>query len=133
MERDAETLRPSLPEHVTVAEAGLAGKLKRHVDEYKKVIDTARLACANAESDLATEIVKHLSRPAEAKRVLKNLFNAPGTVRVGSRTITITIDPAGNHDEIEAIRALFATVNRWRLRHPGDPKGRHLRFRAQVV
>lgn len=130
-QRDAEALRPQEPEHVTVDEAGLTGDLVKHVDEYKAVIDTVRVAAANVETDLAAELVPNLARPREAKRVLRNIFKSPGSVIVADDSITVRLDIAGTRDELEAIHALFRTVNRWQLRLPGDPKGRRLCFRSQ--
>ena len=119
------------PDHVTVRQAGLDGKLVHHRTEYKMLIDTLRVAGANAESELASHLAPHLARPREAKRALQNLFGAAGDIRVGNKSITITLDPAGTRNEREAFAKLLATANRWKLRHPGDPMRRPLRFRVQ--
>ena len=109
-------------------ETELANKLVHHTSEYKLVLDTIRIACANAESDLAGELAPYLRRPAEAKRVLRNLLMAPGRIRVAKTRIGVTLQPAGSSNEVDAMRALLATVNRWRLTLPGDPRHRALRF-----
>ena len=124
--------RPSMPKHAPLVETELAGKLVRHESEYKATIDTIRIACANAESDLAGELGVHLARPAEAKMALANLLAAPGRVRVGKRTIGVTLMPAGTKNEQAAFAALLSEVNRWNLTLPGDPLERRLQFRAQV-
>jgi hypothetical protein len=112
----------------------LKGKLVYHRGDYKMLIDTIRIACANAESELAS-VLAHADvfrRPREAKKVLANLFAAPGHVRVNGKSISVTVEPAGNRNEQEAIEDLFEVVNRWRLTLPGDAKRRPLRFRFQM-
>jgi len=130
---DLEAQRPSIPKHAPLDETELAGELVFHTPEYKHVLDTIRIACANAESELATQLAPHLPKPREAKRVLQNLFAAPGHVRVNGRTITVTLLPAALAAEIPAIDHLLETINRRGLRLPGDHSGRVLRFRAHTL
>jgi len=125
-------LRPSVPTHAPVEETDLAGRLARHPAHVKTVVDTLRIACANAESDLAGELALTLSKPAEAKKALANLLQAPGHVRVNGQSVSITLLPAATPDEAVAFEELLNEVNRWGLVLPGDPKRRALRFRAQI-
>jgi hypothetical protein len=127
-----ETLRPHVPTHAPLEETALAGKLVRHESHYKTVLDTVRIACANAESELASELAPHLRKPEEAKKALANLFAAPGEVRVNRKWITVALAPAGREDEREAFNELFKEVNRWKLVLPGDPNRRPLRFKSQL-
>ena len=129
-QKEIEALRPSVPKHARLAETELAGKLVQHDGHYKATLDTIRIACANGEADLATELAPLLPRPREAKRVLQNLFSAPGRVRVGTRTIAIDVSPAGTKRELAAIRELLARLSRRGLTLPGDPRGRRLHFRS---
>jgi hypothetical protein len=92
-------------------------------------IDTIRIACANAEADLAGELAPYLPRAAEAKKTLASLFAAPGSVHVGKRTISVCLHPAGTKKEQEAFSALLKVVNRWKLTLPGDQRHRRLLFR----
>jgi hypothetical protein len=130
-QEEIEAQRPSVPKRARLADTELAGKLVRHDGHYKAALDTIRIACANAEADLAAEIAPLLPKPREAKRVLQNLFASPGRVRVGTRTIAIDLAPAGSNAELSAIRQFLAGVSRRRLTLPGDPRGRQLRFRSQ--
>jgi len=123
--------RPELPTHCSVAEAGLVGKLKRHEDEYKAVIDTIRTVCINAEADLAAEMGAAMARPREAKKLLQNFFSAPGDVRVHEASIEVTLDVAAQRTERRALHRLCRVANRWKLTLPGDPKARPLRFGTQ--
>jgi hypothetical protein len=129
---DLEAQRPSVPTHAPLGETELAGELVRHTTEYKMLIDTIRVACTNAESELAVKLVKHLPKPAEAKRVLQNVFTSPGHVRVGERTITVELMPAVTRSEYLALQALFASLDERQLTLPGDPRARALRFRLQT-
>jgi len=131
-QRALEEKRPDFPTHCTVEEAGLHGELMRHQDEYKAVIDTIRTACINAEADLATKLAPSMSRPREAKRLLRNLFSASGDLRVTDDSIELVLDVAGTRNEQDALAALCRTVNAWKLTHPGDVAGRPLRFRTNI-
>ncbi len=128
---ELEKLRPDFPRKAELQETELAGKLVHHDTHYKTFVDTVRIACANAESDLAGELAPHLNKKAEAKKALNNLFSSPGDIRVNGKSITIAIDLTGRKDEIEAFDELFRIVNRWKLTLPGDPKNRILRFKAK--
>jgi hypothetical protein len=127
-----EAQRPHLPKRAPLKETELKDDLVYHLGDYKMLIDTIRVACANAESELAMVLAGELRRPTEAKKVLANLFAAPGQVRVNGKSITVTLEPVGNQNEQEAITKLFQVVNRWNLSLPGDPKGRSLQFRSHL-
>jgi hypothetical protein len=125
-----EAQQPSLPAHAPVEETELAGELVRHAPDYKLALDAIRVFCANAESELASLLGPLLPRPEEAKRVLKNLFLAPGQIDVEVDSITIRITPAGSAPELNALAELCGSLDRRGLVHPGDPERRHLRFRV---
>ncbi|MGC4121244.1 MAG: hypothetical protein QM765_43040 [Myxococcales bacterium] len=76
------------PERVEVGEAGLEGRLVHHRTEYKTMIDTLRVAGANAESELAGLLAPHLLRPKEAKRCIQNLLAATGDIKVAANSGT---------------------------------------------
>ena len=126
-----EALRPSTPDKAPLQDTELAGKLVFHKTPYKGVLDTVRIACINAEADLACELACHLRRPQEAKMALANLLAAPGRVTVGKKRITVTLQPSGNADEQRAYSEFLRQVNQWELHLPGDNKCRPLSFRTQ--
>ncbi len=127
-----EALRPTVPKRAPLSETELAGALVHHESHYKTVIDTVRIACANAEAELAVAMAPHLAKPAEAKKALANLFAAPGDIRVSRRRITIALSPAGRRDEIDAFQKFFDVVNDRNLTLPGDTHHRPLRFEIQL-
>ncbi len=132
---DQETLlalRPHVPSRAPISETDLAGKLVYHSGEYKSVMDTLRIACANAESDLALELAPNLRKPGEAKKALANLFAASGRVRVSSDAIRIVLSPAARDDEREGFALLCDSVSDWNLALPGDPRRRPMRFQSQL-
>jgi hypothetical protein len=132
-QRNLEALRPTVPSHAPLRDTELAGKLVHHELEYKVALDTIRVACANAESELATHLAPLLPRPAEAKKTLANLFAAPGRIHVGDNAITVTLRPAGTIHEMNAVTAFLAAINQSRPTLPGDQKGRPVRFRVDQV
>jgi transposase-like protein len=131
-QRELIERRAVTPTHAPLSETELAGKLVYHPGGYKTVLDTVRIAAANAEADLAEWLAPHLPRATEAKKTVANLFAAPGRVRVGSRTVRVDLAPAGTGPEHRAFAELFRTVNAADLRLPGDPRRRVLRFRSQI-
>lgn len=131
--RDRDDLlaqRPSIPKRVELQKSELADKLVHHTPEYKGLLDAVRIACANVESELASMLAPMLSRPREAKKVLANLFAAPGNVRVTERTIHISLSPAANDDERAALADLAQQLDDADLVLPGDPRRRQLRLRV---
>jgi hypothetical protein len=129
--RELEALRPSTPHKAPVKDTELAGKLVRHVGDYKMWLDTLRVACANAESELAGRLAPHLARPAEAKKVLANLLTAPADVEVSRTRVTLTLRPAASPREREAMSEFLRECSAMNLRLPGDTDGRTLAFRLQ--
>lgn len=123
--------RPRIPKHIELQHSELAGKLVHHTLGYKCLLDTIRIACANAESELAAMLAPLLPRPKEAKKILANLFAAPGDVRISERSIRVTLAPAATNGEREALTTLAGLLDEAELVLPGDPHHRHLRFRIQ--
>jgi hypothetical protein len=124
--------RPTTPKKARVADTELADVLVRHEGRRKHVLDTVRIACANAESELAALLAEHLEREAEAKKVLSNVFKAPGRVRALKGSIVVELSVAANDSERESLNRFFVDLDRLRLTLPGDPSGRPLRFRSQM-
>lgn len=109
----------------------LAGKLVRHTGELKTVVDTIRIVCANVAADLADLTAPYLRKPREAKKVIANVFAAPGRVDVTAHEIRVRLAPAANRTERAAIRWLLTHVTAMRLTLPGDAERRLLRFELQ--
>lgn len=130
-QRELDTLRPTMPTHAPLRDTELADKLVKHDSHYKTLLDTIRVACINAEADLAGELAPHLRRAAEAKKALVNLLAAPGNISITKSTIRVELQPAGTPTEWDAFEKMLAAVNRRDLRLPGDARGRRLRFALQ--
>lgn len=125
-------LRPSVPVRAELAKTELAGKLVRHKGLYKTLLDTLRIACANAEAELAFILAPNLPKPAEAKKTFANLLAAPGSVNVRPTSIDVALAPAANAAERLAFNTLLDEVNHLRLALPADPARRRLRFALQT-
>jgi len=123
-----EALRPTTPQHAALRDTELADTLVHHTVEYKLVMDTIRIACANAEAELAVMLAPLLPRPTEAKKTLANLFAAPGSIKAGRNAITLQLDPAGTRLERKALETLLVEVSRLNLVMPGDQQARPLRL-----
>lgn len=131
-EREIDALRPSVPKYARVGDTELAGKLVRHDGRRKLIVDTIRIACANAESDLAQMLARYSAKPREAKKLLANIFRSPGRLRVNTTSLTIDLAPASTRREAQAIANFLRDVSRLNLTLPGDPRARKLRFRSQI-
>ena len=110
----------------------LAGRLMKPDGQRKLLLDTVRIACANAESDLAQMLARTMTKPREAKKLLSNVLRAPAKVRVGTTSISVELAPAATAAESESIAEFLSEVSRLGLRLPGDPRRRKLRFKAQL-
>lgn len=131
-QRDLEALRPQIPKHAPVEETDLAGKLVRHTGKLKAIVDVIRIVCANAESELAAIVAPHMRRPGEAKKLVANLFAAPGKVAITEHAIFVRLAPAANRSEIDAIQHLLEHLNQRGLTLPGDHKHLPLRFETHL-
>ena len=132
IEKDLAAQRPDLPHHAPVEETELADELTYHDPHYKVVLDTIRIACLNAEAELAAGLFPYMAKPAEAKKLLANIFAAPGDLRVGDKTITLHLKIAARKDERKTVAEFFNDINSRNLSLPGDPKSRHLRFKSDI-
>ena len=124
-----QVFRAVAPLKAPLCDTELADKLVKHKEDYKTLLDTIRIACANAESELALLLARHMKRPREAKKALANIFAAPGAVRINAKSVTVVLEPAGTPNERQAFGELFDQVNRMKLSLPGDAEARRLRFR----
>jgi hypothetical protein len=131
-QQDLEAQRPEIPERIRVGDSELAGRLSRHRDDYKLVIDTLRVLIANIIAELATTLGPHLSRAAEAKKTLDNLLAAPAVVRVNRNHIVVNLLPAGTRRERAAFANLLKPINARKLTLPGDPARRPVRFEVHI-
>jgi len=121
-------VRPFIPTHAAIENTELADKLVKHDGKLKAVLDVIRVVCANAESELAAILAPHMTRPREAKKLLANLFTAPGTVVVTAGAVHVRLAPAANGAELAALGRLFAALNKRELILPSDHKRLPLRF-----
>lgn len=127
-------LRPSVPTRIALGDSELAGKLVHHTQRHKGVLDTLRIALANAESELAATLAPFLRRPQEAKRLLRTVFAAPGTFRVRSRAVTVTLDPAATPGERRALDQAFRALDQQgSLRVPDASGALPIRFRVKEL
>jgi hypothetical protein len=131
-QRNLEAVRPLFPNHAPVEETELAGKLVKHTGKLKTVVDVIRIVCANVESELAAIVAPHMRRPREAKKLIANLFAAPGKVAVTEHAIHVRLAPAANRSELAAIQHLFKHLNQRGLVLPSDHKRLPLRFETQL-
>jgi transposase-like protein len=129
-QEELEAQRPHVPKRQELAQTDLADKLVYHVPDFKLLVDGVRVACANAEADLAALLAPHLRRPREAKKLLGAVFAAPGHVVVNTRTITVSLLCPGNRGERRSIAAFLEAATAARFQLPGDPRRRRLVFRS---
>lgn len=127
-----ELQRPLVPKHAPIEDTELAGELVYHTGALKMLVDTFRIVAANIEADLAERIAPYLRKPQEAKKVIANVFAAPGRVVVTNHEIRVQLAPAANQSERAAIRRLLAQVTMLGLTLPGDARRRTLRFELQL-
>ncbi|MFI5297140.1 MAG: putative transposase [Polyangiales bacterium] len=128
-----KTLRATTPKRAPLSDTELAGELVHHVPDYKILVDTIRIACANAEAELAAMIAPTLPKPAEAKRLLRTIFNAPGRLTVGVQTLTLHLDVAATPAERDALEVFATAFEARRLALPGGRTRKTLRVRFTIA
>ena len=121
-----------MPKKIRVGDTALAGKLVRHQDNYKLVVDTLRILIANVVADLAATLGPFLDRPREAKKTLDNLLAAPAVIHATRKLIVVELAPAGTRRELAAFVEVLRPINARKLSLPGDPARRPLRFKLQL-
>jgi hypothetical protein len=131
-QKNLEAERKTTPRYAYLEDTEIKDKLVYVDTHYKTLLDTIRIACVNAESDLADLLRPNLARPREAKMVLQNIFKATGHIRVQDDRIDLTLDLVGNDNERQAARLFALQLNRLNLTLPGDPQSRPLRCRFQI-
>ncbi len=131
-QRQFDEQRPALPKKIRVGDSELAGKLVRHRDNYKLVLDTLRILLANIVAELATTLGPMLPHPAQAKKTLDNLLAAPAVIHATRRLIVVELAPAGTRREREAFVQLLRPLNARKLTLPGDSARRPLVFKIQL-
>jgi hypothetical protein len=131
-QRELEEQRPALPKKIRVGDTELAGKLVRHRDNYKLVVDTLRILVANIVAELAVTLGPLLPRAAEAKKTLDNLLAAPAVIHATRSLIAVELAPAGTRRERAAFLEVLRTINARKLSLPGDPARRPLHFTLQL-
>lgn len=124
LQRELEQQRPALPKKIRVGDTELSGKLVRHRDNYKLLVDTLRILIANVIADLASTLGPLLNRPREAKKTLDNLLVAPAVIHATPNLIVVELAPAGTRRELAAFVELLRPINARKLSLPGDPAGR---------
>lgn len=127
-----ELMRPLIPKRAPIEDTELAGRLVHHTGELKILVDTIRIVATNIEADLAEMIAPHLRRPREAKKVVANVFAAPGRVEINGDEIRVRLAPAANRSERAAIKQLLAQLTAMQLTLPRDSRRRILRFEIQA-
>lgn len=127
-----EAERKTTPQYAYLKDTELADKLVYIDSHYKTLLDTIRIACINAESELADLLRPHLAKPNEAKMVLQNIFKSTGHIRVLDDRIDLSLDFVGNQREKRAAKLFATQLNKLELTLPGDPKNRILRCRFQI-
>jgi hypothetical protein len=132
-QEELAALRPYIPLHAPVEKTVLADKLVQHTGKLKTIVDVIRVTCANAESDLAALLAPHMPRPREAKKLLANIFAAPGKVAVTDHAIHVRLAPAATRSERAAIQHLFDALNQRALVLPADQHRLPLRFELQPL
>jgi hypothetical protein len=132
-QEELAALRPYIPLHAPVEKTVLADKLVQHTGKLKTIVDVIRVTCANAESDLAALLAPHMPRPREAKKLLSNIFAAPGKVAVTDHAIHVRLAPAATRSERGAIQHLFDALNQRALVLPADQHRLPLRFELQPL
>jgi len=115
--------RKETPHHVTVDELPEEARFRQLSTQSKHLIDTIKMVAYRAETAMANSLREHLTRPDEARRLLRALYTTEADLLPDPEagTLTIRLHHAANAatdqvigklcEELNATRTIFPRTN----------------------
>jgi hypothetical protein len=101
--------RRELPDHVTVAEAGINRQVMRH--EAKAIVDRIKIATYNAEEWMLDRLVPHYDNHFDVRDLLRSFAELSGTIDATARSVVVSLDPPDTPAHRRALRGLVEDLN----------------------
>ena len=101
LQHELETLkarRKQTPHHITVDELPEEARFRQLSTQSKHLVDTIKMVAYRAETAMANSLREHLTRPDEARRVLRALYTTEADLvpDPDARTLTVRLHHCAN-------------------------------------
>ena len=119
--RQFKEQRKQKAHHITVAELPEEERFEQLSTPSKHLIDTIKMLSYRAETAMANQLRENISRPDEARSMLRALFTSDADLipDIKEETLTVRIHHMANRSADKAIRKLCEELNATDTRFPG--------------
>jgi hypothetical protein len=116
LQHELETLkarRKETPHHITVDELPEEARFRQLSTQSKHLVDTIKMVAYRAETAMANSLREHLTRPDEARRVLRALYTTEADLvpDPDARTLTVRLHHSANAATDQVIEKLCEELN----------------------
>ena len=116
LQHELETLkakRKQTPHHIPVDELPEAARFRQLSTQSKQLVDTIKMIAYRAETAMANSLREHLTRPDEARRLLRALYTTEADLLPdpAAGTLTVRLHHSANAATDQAIEKLCAKLN----------------------
>jgi len=112
--------RKEIKKHVAFSDLPEDARFKQLETRSRKLLDTIKMIAYRAEHSLANTIKPNMTRPDEAKVLLKALFQTPGDIIPNNetKTLTIKIHNLANASNNSILEKLCVDLNECQIKFP---------------
>ena len=118
---DVKKQRSEVPKHIQAGELPPEHRLNRLKTQSKHFIDTIKIVAYRAESAMANVLREKMSRPEDARALLRAIYSNEADIipDEAAKTLTVRLHHLANRSTDEAIRHLCAELNSTATQYPG--------------
>ena len=105
--------RKDTPQHISVDELPEEARFRQLSTHSKHLVDTIKMIAYRAETAMANSLREHLTRPDEARRLLRALYTTEADLlpEPDAGTLTVRLHHSANAANDRAIEELCAELN----------------------
>jgi hypothetical protein len=105
--------RKKVPKHTTLDKLTEAERFTRCRPQSKHLLDTIKMVAYRAETAMANILMEKMSRPEEARSLLRAIYTAEADLipNMNNKTLTVRLHHLANRSSDEAVRHLCAELN----------------------
>ena len=116
LQHDLDTLktkRKETPHHVTLDELPEEARFRQLSTQSKHLVDTIKMVAYRAETAMANSLREHLTRPDEARRLLRALYTTEADLLPDpdAQTLTVRLHHAANAATDQVLEKLCEELN----------------------
>ncbi len=116
LQHDLDTLkakRKETPHHIAIEELPEEARFRQLSSQSKHLVDTIKMIAYRAETAMANSLREHLTRPDEARRLLRALYTTEADLLPDpeTETLTVRLHHSANAATDQVIEKLCAELN----------------------